>query len=350
MLACAALSVLARSPGESSRTVTTPLLLEHVNLNIPDADLARAFYITGLSGAVNPETTNWRQLHVNAGASQFHLPFKSSLKGFDASEAVTVPQLWAGYITLWISCDGDEDLDILTARLKGNGIAKLVQLPGGDKEVCCRCPWGNDFKVRRAPSGSTPSGCHPGGSSGLVAMPEVVHYIQKGKAQVLVKFWTKLMGCTALLKKGGEGGGPDECVVPFAASPGGPAGVDGGMGMYFHHQQVLRFVEDEAKALPLTSYDTDNDKRGYHAAFYMSSHAAFEAAFRAVDAAGLVYVNPRFVGGPPEFGSAEVFAVATACGQFRVKDLADPESGQIGLALELEVRSPRHKCFPLGTR
>ena len=37
-----------------------------------------------------------------------------------------------------------------------------------------------------------------------------------------------------------------------------------------------------------------------------------------------------------------------ACGQFRVKNLIHTKTGQLGLTLELEVRSPTHKCFPFA--
>ena len=48
-------------------------LLEHINLNVTSRDAAYAFYVTALGGRVNEPTTNERQLHVNLGASQFHL-------------------------------------------------------------------------------------------------------------------------------------------------------------------------------------------------------------------------------------------------------------------------------------
>ena len=58
-------------------------LLEHVNLNIPDEATARAFYIDGLGGVVNPRSSNNRQLHVNAGCSQFHLLHRQSPRATD---------------------------------------------------------------------------------------------------------------------------------------------------------------------------------------------------------------------------------------------------------------------------
>ena len=73
---------------------------------------------------------------------------------------------------------------------------------------------------------------------------------------------------------------------------------------------------------------------------------AFELAFQRCDAAGLVWVNPRFEGGPAEFASAATREEALRCGQFRLKDLRDPGSGELCLVLEHEVRSTQHKSFP----
>ena len=66
-------------------------------------------------------------------------------------------------------------------------------------------------------------------------------------------------------------------------------------------------------------------------------------------AAGLLFANARFEGGPPEFASALTWEEAEGAGQFRVKDLRGPAAGdEVGLVLELEVRAPTHVSCPLG--
>ena len=90
-------------------------LLEHVNLNVPDHDAAYAFYVTALGGVVNPKTTNERQLHVNVGASQFHLLLQASFA--EGIEKVTIPQVWAGHIELW----SREPLETIQQRLTEAG-------------------------------------------------------------------------------------------------------------------------------------------------------------------------------------------------------------------------------------
>ena len=101
-------------------------LLEHLNLNVPCEATARAFYVDGLGGVVNPRSTNSRQLHVNVGASQFHLPHRLSVRGM---EPVEVAQVWAGHTELWTA----EDLAALHSRLPK---AKLVGA-GDALHLCC---------------------------------------------------------------------------------------------------------------------------------------------------------------------------------------------------------------------
>ena len=102
-----------------------PTLLEHLNLNIPSEATAREFYVDGLGGVVNPRSSNARQLHINVGASQFHLLHRLSVRGM---EPVDVGQVWAGHVELWTT----EDLAEVQARLP-SGSATLS--PEGDDAV-----------------------------------------------------------------------------------------------------------------------------------------------------------------------------------------------------------------------
>lgn len=88
--------------------------------------------------------------------------------------------------------------------------------------------------------------------------------------------------------------------------------------------------------------------------------SAFREAFHACDVAGLIFANPRFAGGPPEFGNAMSWEQVEACGQFRIKDLGrggsddgigigsgSHDSGGAALVLEVEVRSVMHCSCPM---
>jgi hypothetical protein len=71
--------------------------------------------VEGLGGTFNPVGSNERQLHVNVGFSQFHLPFKMNI---DPNDDVVAPQVWAGTITVSTT----EPLTKVAARLANNPI------------------------------------------------------------------------------------------------------------------------------------------------------------------------------------------------------------------------------------
>ena len=292
-----------------------PLLLEHVNLNVPDADAARDFYVHGLGGMENPVGTNARQLHVNVGASQFHLPFKASFK---QNEPVSVPQVWPGSIVLWTS----EELQEVQARL---GAAATVKADTDGKiELRCICPWGNVLTLRQAPADFSVVGRHHGGHSRLVAMPSVVVEVRPGAAVGIMRFYTLVLGCPARVHN--RVGGTRCCTVAF------------------DDDQMLHFEESET-APALDAYNHE-EAFASHVCIYLATDDAFAAAFERCLAAGVIYVNQRFEGGPLEFASATTWEEARACGQFRLKDMVDVTTGEVALVMEHEVRSPRHKSCP----
>jgi catechol 2,3-dioxygenase-like lactoylglutathione lyase family enzyme len=303
---------LASAPEEA-------LLLEHVNLNIPHnlLGLARQFYIEVLGGALNPRSTNERQIHINVGASQLHLPHRLSVR---ADEPCVAPQVWSGAITLWTSEPLDEihrRVEALHARETAGGDEANLRLwarptlftpASGTPRLLCTCPWGNNYDIVRAPVDFAPAGQHAGGSLGLVAMPRVAHHVPKGAAARLKSFWAEILNCAAHLDEAPVSGGvlgqvssAVRCTVRFASG------------------QELVFVEAE-DAPPANAYDSD-EAAGYHLALYLPTHAAFEAAFRRVEAAGLLFENVRFAGGPIEFASAMTWEEADEAAQFRIKDL-----------------------------
>ena len=294
------------------------LLFEHINLNVPDVELARAFYVRGLGGQENPVGTNARQLHINMGSSQLHLPFRASIAN---NEPVEVAQVWPGEVMLWTN----EALEAVRARLADVCPSAAPHFRGTDNgELCCICPWGNRFVLQRAPTGYSVAGEHAGGSAGLVAMPLVTMPIPTGRAEAIARFYSLILGCSARLVGNGC------CEVGF------------------NGQQTLRFEEIE-DAPPVDAYD-HNEAAASHICIYLESDAAFTAAFERANAANLLFVNPRFEGGPPEFASAASWEEATACGQFRLKDMVDVSNGSLGLVLEHEVRTPSHKSCPLKAR
>ena len=108
------------------------LLLEHVNVRVPDQQAATLFYIAGLGLTRDPYLmVSVENMWANGGQTQFHLPTGK-------------PQVVQGHVELVVP-----DLDALTRRLAavreplaGTAFAYEVR----DKHVAVTCPWGNQFR------------------------------------------------------------------------------------------------------------------------------------------------------------------------------------------------------------
>ena len=176
-------------------------LLNHINLNITDRQQAIKFYVEALGGVINESTTNERQLHVNLGASQFHLLLQYN--GAEGPSKVTAAQKWSGHIELWTR----EPVRAVAQRLQKIGSDPSVKEPaGGQPMLAVECPWGNDFLIRQAPAGFDPMlhGSHPSGSGTLIALTRCVHLVRPGAAASLHAFWKDMMGATCELTPHGD--------------------------------------------------------------------------------------------------------------------------------------------------
>jgi hypothetical protein len=116
----------------SEEDVGNIVLLEHVNLQVPDQAMATLFYIVGLGLTRDPYlNVGLGNMWANIGEQQFHLPTRSAQK---------VP----GYIDLVMP-----DLDALGERLSLiNPALKDTQFSWSRKQdyVAVTCPWGNRFR------------------------------------------------------------------------------------------------------------------------------------------------------------------------------------------------------------
>src|SRR3989337_1473217 len=110
------------------------VLLEHVNLQIPDQPAAILFYVVGLGFTRDPYLwVGLENMWINVGEQQFHLP--------TSQRAHVIP----GHIGIVLP-----DLDQLQGRLKavqdrlaGTRFTWSVETEGG---VTVNCPWGNRFR------------------------------------------------------------------------------------------------------------------------------------------------------------------------------------------------------------
>lgn len=162
----------------SAEDVGNILHLEHVNLTVPDLELAHLFYVTYLGFTRDPYmdfgTFNF---WVNAGSTQIHLPRGE-------------PQRWRGTIALTVP-----SLEALDGHLRFVGKAfDDTQFEVDKSEADCwrvRCPWGNQFELTEP------------GSSGLALGISAARYqVAPGSADGIARFYETAMGASSEITAG----------------------------------------------------------------------------------------------------------------------------------------------------
>ncbi|MFT7599912.1 MAG: hypothetical protein ACI8TP_002849 [Acidimicrobiales bacterium] len=217
-------SVAETAFDRSTQDVGNVLALEHVNVTVPDQELAALFYVTGLGFTRDPYidfgTSN---MWINVGSQQLHLPRQSA-------------QVLRGTIGLIVP-----DLDQLARRL-----ARLEKhygshfegtdyrcTPETDGSLLVTCPWGNRLRVHGASDSF-------GGLS--LGMPYVELDVAPGTAPGIARFYDELLGAPTSIVDGGA------CAA-----------------VRIGRTQQLRFRETEAELAP---YD------GHHVAVYLLNFSA----------------------------------------------------------------------------
>ena len=195
--------------------------MEHVNVTVPDQELALRFYISGLGLTRDPYMmVGPENMWVNVGEQQFHLPTRD-------------PQVLTGCIGLVVT-----DLDALQRRLTRLE-DKLAGTAFGWKArkdyVEVTCPWGNQIR------------CHaPSSEVGDISlgMPYVEVLVKPRTARGIADFYRTVMHAPATVVKDKQG-----------------TMAQVGMGC----AQMLRFRETD-RSLP--EYD------GHHIAVYVSDFSS----------------------------------------------------------------------------
>jgi hypothetical protein len=198
----------------STQDVGNIVALEHVNVKVPDQQLAMVFYVVGLGLTRDPYLmTGLENMWVNIGQQQFHLP-------------TGPPQVLRGDVGLVIP-DFDElpgRLALVKARLEGTKFAYSVE----DKHVRVVSPWGNVIR------------CHPPGPAFgdlTLGMPYVEFHVQRGAADGIARFYRDGLGAPAVVARNGGGAaarvtvGPHQELV-FRETAGAIPPYDG------HHIQI----------------------------------------------------------------------------------------------------------------
>ncbi len=157
------------------------VLLEHVNLQVPDQATATLFYVVGLGFTRDPYlNVGLENMWVNVGEQQFHLPTRKA-------------QVIPGHIGIVVPDLGrlQERLKGIEERLKGTQFAWSV----GDRHVAVTCPWGNRFR------------CHepdPGFGDMALGIPYVEFKVKPGAVKGIGRFYQDVMG--SLTSVGSEDG------------------------------------------------------------------------------------------------------------------------------------------------
>lgn len=245
------------------------LLLEHLNLNVPSRDLAIAFYVDGLGGKLNPKGTNDRQVHVNVGLSQFHLPIL--IDPFKTKTRVEIPQVWSGTLTLTTS----EPIRAVRERLLDHPQLRkkiVVSELGCDGDsFAVSGPWGNRFQLKEANPGDRSAvlemGEHAGGTGTLTSMPQLVHPVAVGRLSAVAAFYSDVLGCDVVLQR--DGNGTAQAAITFECSAEGSQSI---------LKQELKYVEDSRVDGP--NIEGVGEAAQYHVAVYMKSEEAFVEAFK----------------------------------------------------------------------
>ncbi len=201
------------------------IALEHVNLAIPDQQLATAFYIAGLGFTRDPYLfPGLENMWVNIGRSQCHLPSRGTQR-LRGTIGIVVPDLQKLV----------QRLEKTAPRLAGTQFKFSVQ----SDHVNATCPWGNRFR------------CHaPSGEFGPMELgiPYVEFDVPRGSAAGIAGFYCELIGAKAAV-----GWHQGNAVASIDAGP----------------EQQLLFRETDA---PLPAYDN------HHIQIYIADFSGPHAA------------------------------------------------------------------------
>jgi hypothetical protein len=184
---------MATSYDRKRQDLQNIVLLEHVNVTVPDQRLATIFYLSGMGFTRDPYLmAGIDNMWVNVGRTQFHLPSRG--KG---------AQVLRGHVGIVI-----QDLAALKQRLQK--VAPLLaetrfawEDKGGTVEVIC--PWGNRY-LCHAPA--------PQYGDTDLAIAYLVFDVPVGAARGIVRFYEEIMEARAAV----EGAAGSETAVVWVSA------------------------------------------------------------------------------------------------------------------------------------
>ena len=204
------------------------LNMEHINLTVPDQQLAALFYVTGLGFTRDPYIDfGTFNMWINVGEQQFHLPKRDAQK-FRGHIGVVVPDL----------DDLKRRLDFIDKPMRGTEFEREEK----NDHIALSCPWGNDIRAFGPRFGTS------------LGIPFAVLDVRPGTADGIARFYNDVLGTPARVVANGE--------RAAEVSMGG--------------SQRLIFRETDAE---IPAYD------GHHLAIYVAN---FSQPHAALDERGLV--------------------------------------------------------------
>lgn len=160
-----------REYDRSAEDVGNVQMLEHVNVTVPDPDVATLFYVSGLGLTRDPYIDfGSGAMWVNVGDQQFHLP-RSDAQVLRGTIGVVVPDL--------------NDLQKRLERVAKVLAATRFDWKRQDDHIAICCPWGNHLKAYGP-------GHFPHMDLGL---PYVDMAVPQGAAAGIARFYENVMGC-----------------------------------------------------------------------------------------------------------------------------------------------------------
>jgi hypothetical protein len=152
------------------------VLLEHVNVQVPDQLLATLFYVVGLGLTRDPYlNVGLNNMWVNAGEQQFHLPTRSA-QVIDGMIGLVLPDLSALERRLAAVQDGLKGTRFHWSRTDG-----MIEVT---------CPWGNQFRCYQAGAGF---------GDMAIGIPFVEFSVPPGAASAIVRFYDGALGAPGTL-------------------------------------------------------------------------------------------------------------------------------------------------------
>jgi hypothetical protein len=170
---------MATSFDRARQDLENVVLLEHVNVTIPDQRLATIFYLSGMGFTRDPYLmTGIDNMWVNVGRSQFHLPSRG-----------TGAQVLRGRVGIVVP-----DLAALKGRLQK--VAPLLaetRFAWNEHEgvVEATCPWGNRYRCH-APA--------PQYGDTDLAIAYVMFDVPVGAARGIARFYEKMLEASATVE------------------------------------------------------------------------------------------------------------------------------------------------------